>query len=319
MRRSKKAPTRRGSASKPKPPSSTSNGNTPSAAAQPATYVGECVVCGAASGHFTLTVHPSKGPSGTLMFCYKCGRDWDVPYARRLAEELEISLGELLAHPLRHLEPWLDSAAEPVRRKPAGRLPPEIALRRAVERLRGDETAMRHIVGVRGLTRLTVRSYGLGFAAGEYWFPVRHRGRLVNLVRHVPGDDPPYRARSGQDTASLYPNMPSGQAVLLVAGIFDALLARQHGLPAVTTTCGKTLPDHLAVRFKGKRVAVAYDSGEEEAAYASVKKLRAVGVSSAWVVSLPLPEGGDVADWFVKFNNTKEELVAQITAAREAK
>ena len=58
-------------------------------------------------------------------------------------------------------------------------------------------------------------------------------------------------------------------------------------------------------------VAVLYDSGEEARAEVTAGVLEYVE-AEAWVVELPLPDGGDLADWFTEYGRTREELLTLI-------
>ena len=93
---------------------------------------------------------------------------------------------------------------------------------------------------------------------------------------------------------------PEGRFVLLVAGFFDGFVGRQSSAPAISTI-GANLPLHLVSDLAGRRVAVAYDVGEEDASEATVARLRRADCE-AWVVrlgKLGLPPGGDLSDWYL--------------------
>jgi hypothetical protein len=270
----------------------------------------ECRVCGAGYGHATVTI---TDYGRTLLNCYRCGAGFDS-YVDELAGELGITVGALLSDPLTHLAPWLDDGARATRRKAPAPLPDHRALRRACAALWADAGRLAYLTQDRGLHRSTVRRYRIGFD-GCYTFPVFRHARTVNIVDHRPWSHPRYVAARGHP-AALYPNLPAGQAIVLVAGMMDALTGRQHDVPAVTTTCGTSLPEHLVARFNGRRVAVVFDAGEEDAAERAVHKLRAAGAASAWVVPLPLATGGDVNDWLVTHGRSRDELLVLIREAR---
>jgi hypothetical protein len=98
--------------------------------------------------------------------------------------------------------------------------------------------------------------------------------------------------------------------------MMDALLGRQSGLPTVTSTAGAAVGRALFERFADRRVAVVFDAGEESRAERVARELTVANARSAWVVPLPLPEGGDVADWFVKYGRSRDELIELIREAR---
>jgi len=67
---------------------------------------------------------------------------------------------------------------------------------------------------------------------------------------------------------------------------------------------------YLPAGRRGHRT-VMYDVGEEVAAATTVGKLRSVE-AEAFAVYLPLPRGGDLNDWFVKYGRNRDDLVALI-------
>lgn len=190
-------------------------------------------------------------------------------------------------------------------------LPTQQALRAAQRALWGHARRLGYLTGQRGLTRGQIRRYGLGYDDG-YLLPVYDEaGDLLTVVRHRP-----WKQRCRYDVpngsqAALYPSVPHGEAVILTAGMFDALIGRRYGLPTVTTTCGVRMPHELAARFSAKRVAVVFDVGEEDEADEVVARLPC----EAWPVRLPLPEGGDLSDWFVGHKRTRRELLMLVREA----
>jgi hypothetical protein len=115
----------------------------------------------------------------------------------------------------------------------------------------------------------------------------------------------------------LYPDLPAGESLLLVEGEWDALVARQAGLPAMTGLLGMRWMSAWDVFVVGRRVAVAYDVGGEAAAEATVERLIAAGASAAWVVRLGLPnQGDDVCDWFTTYARSATALRRLIRESR---
>ncbi len=195
-------------------------------------------------------------------------------------------------------------------------LPSVGSLAGAASRLWSDPNALGYLRRC-GLAEETIRRYQIGRVDGGFWFPVVAGGELVNVVTHRPEGKPKYATLRGR-SAAFYPGF-LWHGVLLCAGVKDVLVARQHGLRyAVTTTCGATLPGHLVPLLSGRPVAVAYDTGEDEAAERTAARLRAAG-GRACVVRLGLPENGDdLTDWFVKYGRTAKELKRLIRASWRA-
>lgn len=291
---------------------------TPGGAAEQSckTYtVGQCPVCGAGHAHATVTTNaPPYGR--TLLNCYKCGSGYDS-YAHEVADCIGVSIGDLLRDPIRYLRPFIADDARAVGRGGQACPAPLGDISAFHRRLLAEPARLGHLTDERGLWRETIVSHRLGWDGRSFVIPVTFGGVLQTVVRYRPWRQKRrYVVLRGRGSWP-YPEVPAGRAVVLVAGIMDALVARQHGLPAVTMTCGKTLPQDWALSFgASKRVAVMYDSGEEASAARSVEMLRPY-VSSAWVVPLPLPPGDDVADWFVRYGRTPDELLELVRRAQK--
>jgi hypothetical protein len=298
--------------------------------------------CSAAVGRDTVRRFTYKCPlcgRGDADATYKPGRDgqwrwfvgcWACPseeYLPAVAEAVGApGGGELRDDPTR----WLGHLAHngTRSRRPPAALPTEGDLRRWRRRLRLNRDALDYLRDERGLNRRTISRYGIGYGSGlspwpevdGFVFPVRDEaGALVNVKRRFWPDVPWSGGRPAKSPVlpgrgcQLYPKVPPRGRLLLVEGEFDALLARQHGLPAITTTCGKTLPDELAERLAGRRVVVVYDVGAEADADRTVAKLG----RSARAVALRLPrERDDITDWFVTYGRSANALRALVTTRR---
>ncbi len=267
-------------------------------------YLYTCPVC---SGPQKLSVD-RKPTGGWWVRCWACpGRG---EYLALLAEALDLppgSGGLLLDDPLTYLgDP---QAARATDREPAP-LPSERQIARWQRALERSRAARLYVTHARGLDWTTIDRHQLGYDGSAVTLPVRDAdGRLVNLRRRFldPGAGPKMVGLGGRGS-QLYPTPPQRRRVVLCAGEFDALIARQHGIHAVTTTCGASLPGALvaALRPAGRGIAVVYDAGEQDQAAATARKLRAAG-AQVRVVRLPLPHGGDLTDWF-RAGRTAAEL-----------
>lgn len=140
--------------------------------------------------------------------------------------------------------------------------------------------------------------------------PERDQDDLLSL-------DPAIQSRTGWIGAPV----PSRGLVVLTAGFFDGFSGRQLGLPTVSTV-GTSLPDHLLANIAGRRVAVTYDVGEDDAAERTAEKINAAG-GTAWVVRLAklkrleLPPKGDLND-ALRLGITRDELCELIKRERRA-
>jgi hypothetical protein len=194
--------------------------------------------------------------------------------------------------------------------------------------LLGDSVRLKRLRRERGLTLRSVRRFEIGWdhARRAYTLPVRNlAGELVNVswraqigARLSNGAKITRQRRGIADGAlPLYPQPLPPDGGLLVEGEWDALLARQHGLPAFTGLLGKQWNDAWDEYALGRVIAVAYDTGAEDDAARTVERLRVAGARRAWVVALDLPEeGDDLVDWFVKYRRSAADLRRTIRRPR---
>jgi hypothetical protein len=225
--------------------------------------------------------------------------------------------------------------------RPGGNRPPEqLPSARTVAgwqaHLRRAPAAMAYLHDQRGLTTATVRRYCVGYAmrggCAAFALPVYDAdGQLVNVKFRLWPHQLPLADGSITKAiavrgrpAALYPDVPRGRAVLLCEGEFDALLARQHGLPALTSTAGTSWDhswDHL---LAGKRVAILYDAGASAYSLARSRARQLAGPAGpkgqAWPVDLSragLQPGEDLTDYFIKYRHSAGDLLALVRAAKE--
>lgn len=276
----------------------------------------ECPICG---GSDKLTVERrSDGPNPPYWInCWNC-KALGPAYLGAVAEQVGARDGAtLMDNPLRYLGGYAGAG-----RRRNGEPVPLPSLGHIAgwhERLLGDDRALNYLERTRGLTLRTIKRYQLGYDGERkaITLPVFDAGgEIVNLRRRFldPGDGPKIVGLRGH-LAALYPDVPVRGPILLCEGEFDALIARQHGLPAVTSTAGTTWKPPWDVRVKGRRVAVAYDAGSFDLAEKQATDLRAAGAEEAWAVDLAsagLRDGEDLTNWFVTYGRSSAELLTLI-------
>jgi hypothetical protein len=258
-------------------------------------------------------------------------------YTSQLAEEVGTTAYELIEEPRRWLADHITSGK--FRRSEPEPLPSRAQIAEWQARLSRNRAALCYLGEARGMTAATIRRYGLGYAPpcawprarwacepGGFILPVYRDGKLVGARKRfwpkVPvGADGKAIKYTGPDghAALLYPTLPSLGPVILCEGELDALVGLARKLPVVSTTCGASLPEHLAGSFEGRRVAVVYDTGALGAARRTVERLLAAGAAEAWAVDLALPEAGDdLTDWFVTYGRSADGLRALLNSARRS-
>jgi hypothetical protein len=98
--------------------------------------------------------------------------------------------------------------------------------------------------------------------------------------------------------------------VIITEGEFDAMIASQHGLPAVSSTGGaNTFKSEWLELFNNIRhVYVCYDT--DEAGIAGAARVASLFGNKAKIVHLPSTEGGkvDLTDYFTRLEKTVEDF-----------
>lgn len=307
----------------PQTPFSTRSRGTGSKPTPPATKrTGTCPNC---EGVGKLTVEPRNQP-GYPPYWVNC---WDAD-CRSLGGEWLRKVAEIVGAPggwhiLEEAPRWLADYLEGERTVRLDGPPSSAYVAGCASRLWTEQDAIGHLLDERGLSESTVRRAELGWdvdnkdaEGGAFVFPIRDAsGELVNRVlKPWPGQyKPKYRVMAGRKKENggveLYPRpLPAGSR-LLVGGLIDALLLRQHGIPAITGTHGvyTFLPEWLRL-VRGRRIAVAFDVGEEELQRQRVTALRAAG-AEAWGVEirqLGLSDREDLSD-YITAGGTADELL----------
>jgi hypothetical protein len=265
-----------------------------------------------------------------LFWCRRCSRGRPRgQYIERLAEFAGVP-SRIIQDPGR----WADRSAQREFREHLTRHPPREVTREAIEAmqaaLRKRPDVMSYLRAERGLTHKGLARYRLGWDRGHIVLPVWEPQRDGFWLKKRGWPEKSSRNARGS-VATLYPRSldpfsPSlrlldGYAVL-VAGEFDALLLRRHGLPALTSTngCLGWTPDLVAELIGAglREAAVIFDVGEEEAASGLVENLASRGVD-AWRVDLRgmrglarMRGGEDVPDAIIRYKVAPDALCQHI-------
>lgn len=180
----------------------------------------------------------------------------------------------------------------------------------------------------KGLTVRTLEMYEIGWDPDKYAYtiPVRDMHGDIRNVRRYQMDAADDRRKIwsvlGMGSPALYPvDQLDAPSILICEGEWDALLAIQMGIPAITRTGAadvwKKEWSHL---FAGKRVLLCHDAdlkGQVANKRVSNSLLRVV--DSVTIVALPYEvtkkDGKDLGDYFLIDGHTKNDF---IKLAREA-
>ncbi|TXH16789.1 MAG: hypothetical protein E6R03_04935 [Hyphomicrobiaceae bacterium] len=179
-----------------------------------------------------------------------------------------------------------------------------------VRALKKNGAAVERIVALRGVTKKTLSMFQIGWDTSQkaYSIPIYNvDGELLNIRFYdpTPGNRRKIWSVAGHGSAVLYPIhvIDDSKRILVCEGEWDALLANQHGLPAVTRTgAAKVWSDDWSKMLKGKEVVICHDmdtAGQEanKKIYDSVRRF----VDNVRIVKLPYPvtadHGKDITDY----------------------
>lgn len=191
--------------------------------------------------------------------------------------------------------------------------------------LLANKSRLAGLVSKRGISKLTIRKYQIGWDGKVYTIPIRSMdGEIVNVRRYDIDVGPESDRRkiwsvAGMGTPTLFPvDQLDYEALLICEGEFDALVAIQNGIPAITRTgAADVWRQEWNQLFRGKRVFVCHDMDTkgQDANTKIVAALRGKAKSTT-VVSLPYPvtekHGKDLTDFFVEDGHTKADFTALI-------
>lgn len=269
-------------------------------------WTADCPVC----IFGTLQIDYREGRYGQhmlLLHCRTCGRDVAL---EQFCEAL--GLRQVDVQDNNH---QLLAAVKPP--APPEALPTPAAINGWCEQLANDREAMKYLRVRRGLVEATVRNYYVGHDGERFTLPVYDAGKIVGLRRYLPDAAPDVakmKGLRGRTAKQLYPDLPPTGWILLCEGEWDALVARQHGLPSVTSTAGVAgWEETWDEKFRGRNIAIAYDCqgvSRDEAAKRAQALAKAAG--AVRVVDLGLANKEDLTDWFVKYRRTAAALVERI-------
>jgi hypothetical protein len=290
------------------------------------THLGECPVCGSAGKLVIEPRHtPGRPPYFVICRTATCKGLGSGEWLRAVADLVDAPGGwDILDSPLEYLSAYLEATSQ----GGAAQQPPSLAsVDGHASRLWTEPDPLAYALNVRGMSEETLRREQIGWDGKAFTFPIYDaNGELVNWIRR-PWPNAPAGAKyiglRGHNRhnggVELYPRpLPRG-SWLVIEGLWDALLGRQHGLKAVTSTHGVDtfLPEWLPL-VRSRRVAVMYDVGAETVMHRRVAQLREAG-ADAWPVQLAkvLRRGKDLSDALTG-GWTADALAAFIKSEREA-
>lgn len=168
-----------------------------------------------------------------------------------------------------------------------------------------------------------VGSYQSGFEVPVFMF-----GHLLDVRRYQPGGQPKVRSRQGAKTGLIIPfdvwrESNPNRWTVICAGEKDMLVARSHGLNAITITGGeRAIPHYWLSQFKNHKVAICYD--HDEAGYEGAMKLAMYLKPYAQVVKVITAfhqicqnKGEDLTDFFLKYHQPVQLLQQMILDTAE--
>jgi len=167
------------------------------------------------------------------------------------------------------------------------------------------------------ISERTTSQLQLGLHDGGIGFPVYVFGQLMDIRVYKPGETPKVKSRFGVRVGNFIPDvakMIDLKTVLICAGEKDMAIARTLGFEAYCITGGEPmLPRNYGFAFRNKKVYIIYDN--DDAGIDSAKKLGSFVYDNGGTPHLVFghhkvatEKGGDLWDYLVKYQKTKEDL-----------
>ena len=153
-------------------------------------------------------------------------------------------------------------------------------------------------------------------------FPVELYGSIMDMRNYNPNSKPKVRSRKGAPAGLILPyhklaDSDNDRWILLCAGEKDMAVARSNGFNAITLTGGENATPLLKAPFKDKKIAIVYDNDNAgiEGAKRVASTLKPIANEVKIVTgfhSICTETGEDITDFFMKYGQTKADLVKYI-------
>jgi hypothetical protein len=197
--------------------------------------------------------------------------------------------------------------------------------------LLSNKDALEPYIKKRGFTEDTLIKFNLGWdeKIQRYTIPVYDEtGNCVDIRRYKinPAEgEAKILSVKGYGGKRLYPlavfsevSTHPGATIVICEGEHDAIILNQHGIPAVTSTCGATSWDEeWNSYFLGMNVVLIFDCDKAgDAGAARVTKMLSGTAATVKRVGLGLEESEDITDFFVKYGRQVIDLEVLISEAK---
>lgn len=225
--------------------------------------------------------------------------------------------------------PFIDMTSDEVvqaqkRRRQNRPAPDEDTIQGWVDRLQRDDALLVKFYERRGITSTTLKNFSVGYSDEDraYTLPIwSASGELLNVRLYRIEDEQGTTkiwswGGEGMDASAIYPEsiLSENDAVIIAEGEWDALIANQEGVPAVSGTTGaKQWMSKWNHKFEGKDVYICYDRDEagDEGADKVARNLAGTAHLVAQI-ELPMPwreKGGpDITDYIHELDHTGDDL-----------
>lgn len=154
-------------------------------------------------------------------------------------------------------------------------------------------------------------------------FPVTMYDTVLDVRNYRPNERPKMKSRSKATAGLIIPydvwrNSSLQRWTIFCAGEKDMAVARSHGLNAITITGGELMTPIVLSAFKNRKVAIVYDNDDAGLRGARALAARLKPYTKELKVVTGFHEickdkGEDITDFFMKYKETREQLVKYIT------
>lgn len=170
-----------------------------------------------------------------------------------------------------------------------------------------------------------VKDVRLGYSGTGIDIPVFVYGELLDVRNYVHDRKPRVMSQTGAKNLIIPFDLwrEDERPTLLCAGEKDMMIARENGFNAITFTGGEmSFPKLFKHSFKGRKVYICYDNDPtgHKGAINSAYHLTEAGAEAQIVTghhAVCTEKGGDIHDFFMKYNKTSTDLQTILDSAQE--
>lgn len=179
----------------------------------------------------------------------------------------------------------------------------------------GKELAIRQ--GIDPLTAISLKIKSHMHNPDALFIPATLFGKVIDVRTYQPGKTPKVLSQKGVPTGIAIPEeaVEVNKVLFMCEGEHDMAVMRSHNLNGCTLTGGCGALPLWKEQFRNKKIAIVYDNDDPGRAGAIRLANELLDVANSVKIvnqfhKIVTEKGGDIADYFTKYNGTREQIIA---------